>query len=149
MTGEPVYVSEFDISQLLKAKAATFSGMRTLLEHAGLRFEALSAICLAGGFARHLNLDNAVEIGLMPEVPLHRYEIVGNASLAGAVLGLVDAEAMAEYEALINKPEVIELNLEPTFESNFIDSLALPNMDESLFSEHVRRRSADRQEVPR
>ncbi len=149
MTGEPMYVSEFDISQLLKAKAATFSGMRTLLEHAGLRFEALSAICLAGGFARHLNLDNAVEIGLMPEIPLDRYEIVGNASLAGAVLGLVDAEAIAEYEALIKKPEVIELNLEPTFESNFIDSLALPNMDESLFPEHVRRRSADRQEVSR
>ena len=149
VTGEPVYVSELDISQLLKAKAATFSGMRTLLEHVGLRFDALSTICLAGGFARHLNLDNAVEIGLMPEVPLDRFEIVGNGSLAGAVLGLLDADAMPAYRALIEKPKVIELNLEPAFESNFIDSLALPNMDESLFPECIRRRTAARQEVSR
>ena len=89
--------------------------------------------CLAGGFARHINLQNAIFIGLLPEIPLDRFDVLGNGSLAGAMLALVDAEAMDAYQTVVKLPQVVELNRVASFENNFVDALALPNLDTAEF----------------
>lgn len=132
-TQGPIFVTEQDIAQVLKAKAAIYAGLTTLLETQGLTPRDLKRIYLAGGFARHISLANAIALGLFPDVPLDRYEIVGNGSLAGAYLALLDQRVMPAFEAIIDQPEVVELNLIPSFESHFIDALALPHFDASLF----------------
>jgi uncharacterized 2Fe-2S/4Fe-4S cluster protein (DUF4445 family) len=126
--GEPLFISELDISQVLKAKAATYAGMKTLVENQGKTFADIQHFCLAGGFARHISLRNAICIGLLPELPLDRFQVIGNGSLAGAYLALMEAEAMEGFEAIVNLPRVIELNLIKAFEGHFIDALAMPNM---------------------
>jgi uncharacterized 2Fe-2S/4Fe-4S cluster protein (DUF4445 family) len=129
----PLCVTEQDIAQVLKAKAAIYAGLTTMLETQGLTPQDVKRVYLAGGFARHISLENAVALGLFPDIPLHRYEIVGNGSLAGAYLGLLDARVMPAFEAIIDLPEIIELNRVASFESHFIDALALPHFDVSLF----------------
>ncbi len=129
----PIFVTEQDIAQVLKAKAAIYAGLTTMLETLGITPRMLRRIYLAGGFARHISLVNAVTIGLFPDIPLDRYEIVGNGSLAGAYLALLDTRVTPAFQRIIDQPEVVELNLIPTFESNFIDALALPHLNESLF----------------
>lgn len=129
----PIFVTEQDIAQVLKAKAAIYAGLTTLLETQGLAPSDLKRIYLAGGFARHISLVNAVALGLFPDIPLDRYEIVGNGSLAGAYLTLLDQDVMPAFEALIDQPEVVELNRVPSFESHFIDAMAIPHFDPSLF----------------
>jgi uncharacterized 2Fe-2S/4Fe-4S cluster protein (DUF4445 family) len=131
--GQAIYVSEADIAQILKAKAAIYAGMKTLLAVAGRSFSEIERFCLAGGFARHIDLLNAIRIGLLPEIPTDRFELIGNGSLAGAMLALVDAEAMGAYETVRHLPRVVELNLQPNFENHFIDALALPNLDDREF----------------
>ncbi len=133
LTGEPVYVSEYDVAQVLKAKGAIFAGLVTLLERVGLTFQDLDRIELAGGFAKHLNLTNAVHIGLLPDIPLDRFKVVGNGSLAGAYRGLMEEGALAQCDGLIDRPQIVELNLEPSFEANFIDALSLPHLDLDWF----------------
>lgn len=115
-----VSIFERDIEQLLKAKAAVRAGIRTLAEHCGTGVEKL---ILAGGFARHLDLGNAVAIDLLPEC---RCEVVGNTSLAGAARLAVRPERMAELERLIDLPTDLPLNTLPQFEDNYIDALLLP-----------------------
>jgi uncharacterized 2Fe-2S/4Fe-4S cluster protein (DUF4445 family) len=130
---EAIYVSEADVAQVLKAKAAIYAGMKTLLGVRNKKFSDVERFCLAGGFARHINLQNAIFMGLLPEIPLDRFDLLGNGSLAGAMLALVDADAMNAYETVAKLPEVVELNRVASFENSFIDALALPNMNTAEF----------------
>ena len=129
----PLFISEREIARLLNAKAAIYAGLTTLLEVSGLRALDLHRIDLAGGFARHINLQNAITMGLLPEIPLARYSIIGNGSLAGAYLTLVDARSWMAYEEIVPQLRVIELNQISTFESHYIDALGLPNLDVEAF----------------
>ncbi len=132
-SGEAIFVSEADVAQILKAKAAIYAGMKTLLEVRGRDFSSIRRFCLAGGFARHIDLPNAIFIGLLPEIPRDRFDVVGNGSLAGAMLALMDADAMDAYQTVAKLPRVVELNRVASFENNFIDALALPNMNAAEF----------------
>jgi uncharacterized 2Fe-2S/4Fe-4S cluster protein (DUF4445 family) len=75
-----------------------------------------------------VRLENAVAMGMLPDVPLDRYHVIGNGSLAGAYLALVDGDAREAFKTLARLPRAIELNRAPTFETNFVDALALPNL---------------------
>ncbi len=131
--GEPIYLSEADVAEVLKAKAAVYAGMKTLLAARGRAFEDLDRIILAGGFARHLDLAHAVRIGLLPERPPETFEIIGNGALAGAYLALVDRRALDTYAAIPGQATPLELNLADDFETNYVDALMLPNMDPDAF----------------
>ena len=115
-----VWLTEGDVEQLLKAKAAVFAGIQTLSSHCGMK---VSRIHLAGGFARYLALENAVAIGMLPDCEFH---VVGNTSLAGALRLAVEPERLSELELLSDKPVDLPLNTLDGFEDNFIDALLLP-----------------------
>jgi uncharacterized 2Fe-2S/4Fe-4S cluster protein (DUF4445 family) len=132
-TGESVLVSEGDIEQILKAKAAVYAGLKTLLSEKGKSFKELKKIILAGGFAKYINVNNAITMGMLPELPSDIYQSIGNGSLAGAFLSLVDPDASKAYLNIIDKPKVTALNLIPEFEMSFVDALMIPNYDESEF----------------
>ena len=131
--GHAVVVTERDIEQVLKAKAATYAGLKTLLTLQGRNLRDLPRFVLAGGFARHIDLANAIALGLLPDLPLDRFEVLGNGSLAGAYLALTDAAALPAMEKISHQPQVIELNRTPDFEDNFIDALLIPNLNTDEF----------------
>ena len=124
-----ILITEADIAEILQAKAAIFAGIKTLLAQHRLHPDDLVQLILAGGFARHIDIDNAICIGLLPDLPRDRFKVIGNAALAGAYLVLVDGRAEEAMHALPTRPQVIELNLVPGFESDFVDSLFLPATD--------------------
>ena len=115
-----VAIHEWEIEQLLKAKAAVRAGIHTLSDHCRT---PVKKIFLAGGFARYLDFGNAVACGMLPECEL---EAVGNTSLGGAARLALQPGLAAELERLIDEPEDVPLNLLPEFEDNYIDGLLLP-----------------------
>jgi uncharacterized 2Fe-2S/4Fe-4S cluster protein (DUF4445 family) len=119
-------ISEVDVAVLLQAKAAIGAGIETLLETAGIRAEEISRVYLAGGFGMHLNVTNAIAIGLLPGFTPEQVRVVGNTSLAGALLALIDRTTLAEMEALREQVRVIELNLAEGFEDRYVEHLMLP-----------------------
>ncbi len=119
-------VSEVDVAVLLQAKAAIGAGIETLLETAGITAAEISRVYLAGGFGMHLNVPNAIAIGLLPGFRPEQVRVVGNTSLAGALLGLIDRTTLDEMEALRERVEVIELNLAEGFEDRYVEHLMLP-----------------------
>lgn len=124
--GVGLRVSEVDIAVLLQAKAAIGAGIEVLLEKAGIQAPMLDRVYVAGGFGMHLNVPHAIQIGLLPGVHREQVEVVGNTSLAGAVLALLDHTTLEEMERLRRQVEVVELNLQDGFEDRYIDHLSLP-----------------------
>jgi len=127
-TFSDILLTEHDIAELLKAKAAIAAGISALLAAEGLAPHDLECVLLAGGFARHMDIPSAIAIGLLPDIPLDRYEIVGNGSLAGAWHCLLDRSALPACREIARMPRVLELNLIPEFEDAFIDNLKLPDL---------------------
>lgn len=121
-----VTVTEWDISRLLQAKPAIAAGILTLLERVDLTPRDVRQLYLAGGFGMHLDVPNAIACALLPGFAPEQVEVVGNTSLAGAYLAMLDRGALEEMKRVGSQLEVIELNLDPGFESRYVDQLILP-----------------------
>lgn len=132
-TGESITVTEHDIAEILKAKAAIYAGLKTLLAELGKTVCHLDKVILAGGFAKHIRLENAIAMGLLPDIGIEKYDVIGNGSLAGAALALLDKTAGPTYLEIIDRPRIVELNKTKWFTNYFQEALAIPNLDDSDF----------------
>ncbi len=117
-------IGEVDVALLLQAKAAIAAGIETLLELQSLRASEVGRVFLAGGFGLNLSIPNAIACGLLPGVREEQISAVGNTSLGGAYLAMLDRSIAAEMGDL--RAEAIELNLDPGFEDRYLDHLSLP-----------------------
>ncbi|NOX54614.1 MAG: ATP-binding protein [Planctomycetes bacterium] len=124
--GRDILVSEADIALLLQAKAAIAAGIQILLRRAGVSPADVKTLYLAGGFGMFIDVPNAIACGLLPGFRPEQVQLVGNTSLAGAYLALLDAAVVTELSRIAERMEVVELNLDPDFESEYIDQLSLP-----------------------
>ncbi|MBM3888307.1 MAG: DUF4445 domain-containing protein [Verrucomicrobia bacterium] len=128
--GQPehsILITESDIARLLPAKAAIAAGILTLLQRAGLQPCDIRTLYLAGGFGMHIDVPNAIACGLLPGFAPPQVQVVGNTSLAGAYLALLDSGVLDELRRISRRLEVVELNLDPGFEDRFIEQLCLPD----------------------
>ncbi|MFH2011984.1 MAG: ASKHA domain-containing protein [Pseudomonadota bacterium] len=132
-TGKDVVITEDDISNLIKSKAAILAAMRVLLNSVGLSFTDLEKIFVAGGFGNYLNIEKAIFIGLLPDVPIERVQFIGNSSLTGARMSLLSRHAFARAKNLANQMTYFELSVNQDFMNEFIASLFLPHTDINLF----------------
>jgi len=122
---ENLAVSEADIEQLLKAKAAVMAGITALLSECQVAPEQLQKIYLAGGFAKFLNLDRAIAIKMLPDLKRNVYLLCGNTSLAGAAALANQPKHLAQYSRRLEGFTEIPLNTIGSFEMTYIDSLLL------------------------
>ena len=122
---EGIFIGEIDVSRLLQAKAAIAAGILTLLERVGKTPADVDTLFLAGGFGMHVDLDNALHCGLLPGFTRDQVKLVGNTSLAGAYVALLDRSLLPEIARVGADLDVVELNLDPGFENRYIDQLSL------------------------
>ncbi len=131
--GEAVTITEDDIATLIKSKGAILAAMKVMLEDLGLSFSDLEKIYVAGGFGAHLDVEKAIFIGLLPDIPKERVEFIGNSSLAGARACLLSTEAFQKAEAIARQMTYFELSVHPDFMDEFVASLFLPHTQMELF----------------
>ena len=125
-SADPLLITEADMASLLQAKAAIAAGVTCLLQRARIDSSQVSTVYLAGGFGFHMHVDSLLGCGMLPGFRPDQIELVGNTSLGGAYLTLLDSSALREIRQLSQRMQIVELNLEPNFESTYIDQLALP-----------------------
>ena len=118
-------ITEPDVALLLQAKAAIAAGIETLLECEGLTPSDVRKVYLAGGFGMHMDVTHATACGLLPGFAPEQVEAVGNTSLGGAYLAMLDRTVVDELEAIRARAEIVELNLAPGFEDRYIENLRL------------------------
>ena len=125
--------SSNDISNLIRTKGAVFSACSLLLKNVGLSFKEIDSLYIAGGFGQHLNVENAVRVGLLPDLERDRFHYLGNSSLLGAYLILLSDKNKDLADEVAQKMTYIELNTEPNYMNQFTGALFLPHTDIKLF----------------
>jgi len=126
-------ITENDIANLIRTKGAVFSACSLLLKNVGLSVDNLDAVYIAGGFGQYLNIENAVCIGLFPDLPRERFHYLGNSSLFGAYLILLSDKNRDLVNETASRITYIELNTEPDYMNEYTGSLFLPHTDMDLF----------------
>jgi uncharacterized 2Fe-2S/4Fe-4S cluster protein (DUF4445 family) len=131
--GHDLLITESDIANLIRTKGAVFSACSTLLKKLGLRLEQIESFYIAGGFGKSLNVENAIRIGLLPDLERGKFYYLGNTSLLGAYLVLLSDKNKEIAQATAQKMTYIELNAEPKYMNEYTASLFLPHTDMRLF----------------
>ena len=128
-TGEALTLAQTDIDNLMRSKAAIFAAIKSLIDYAGLRFDQLEKIYVAGGFGNYLNIEKAVGIGLLPDIPREKIEFVGNSSLMGARMALLSNHVYEKAIVISQSITNIELSKFALFADEYMASLYLPHID--------------------
>ena len=113
--------SERDVSELAQAKGANVAGLRVVLHNYGIDVDDIDVFYLAGGFGRHLKVEAAQRIGLIPDLPKSRIVQAGNAAIEGACLALLSSSKRREMEELVKRVEHCRLETHPNFFDFFVE----------------------------
>jgi len=131
--GHDLVIAERDIANLIRTKGAVFSACSLLLKQVGLTFDKIDAFYIAGGFGHHLDVENAIRIGLLPDLDRGKFHYLGNSSLLGAYLILISDRNRKMVGEISAKMTYVELNTEPSYMNEYTGALFLPHTDLSLF----------------
>lgn len=143
--GRDIVLTEPDIDNIMRAKAAIYAGCRVLLENVGLDMQDIERVIIAGGFGHHVGLEKAKIIGLLPDIPDNRFLFLGNGSLLGARLGCLSYRLGKEAKAIAERMTNIELSNSRSFMDEFVAAMFIPHTDEHAFPDVMKRlRDAER-----
>jgi uncharacterized 2Fe-2S/4Fe-4S cluster protein (DUF4445 family) len=131
--GRDITLRQGDIENLIRDKAALYAGSRILLANVGLTFGDVARIFIAGNFGQSLDIEQAVRIGLLPDIPRERIQFIGNSSLAGARDALLSRAAWRRAQEIASSITCLELTIEPRYFEEYTAALFLPHTDETLF----------------
>ena len=131
--GKDIVITEADVENLIRAKAAVFAGIRIMLAKMELPLEAVSKILIGGGFGNYLNLKDSIRIGLLPDLPAEFYSFIGNSSLKGAYMALLSRSVFKHSIELGQSMTYLELSDGNEFYDEYVQAMFLPHTDMSLF----------------
>lgn len=123
---EPVLLTQRDVRELQLAKGAIQAGVKILLKEAGLTIEDLQQVLLAGAFGNYIDVESALGIGLLPDIPAAKIKPVGNAAGLGSLMALVSNEERARAAKVAKQVDYVELSSRRDFQEEFITSLNFP-----------------------
>jgi len=130
---DDISLCEADIQNLVRAKAAVFAGITVLLKNLKMAAAALDRILVAGAFGNYLDAENAVTLGLLPDLPLEKIRFVGNSSVAGARMALLSRASRRKADLIARAMTNFELSAVAAFMEHYVAGLFLPHTDLSLF----------------
>ena len=128
-----VVITEVDIENLLRAKAAMYAGMSVLASSVGLELGDIERVLIGGAFGKYIDIEKAIEIGLLPDMPWERFTYLGNTSVQGAYLSLLCREHRGEVTNIASKMTYLELSADNSFMNAFTSALFLPHTDLDSF----------------
>jgi len=124
-----ICLNSVDLKKLLRTKAAIQAAILTMLRCVEIEVSSIERVVIAGRLGEAINASNAVAIGILPRIPLDRFEYVGNGSLWGANLILLSEGKRAEISALADRITYLDLSTHPRYMDEFIASLFIPHTD--------------------
>jgi uncharacterized 2Fe-2S/4Fe-4S cluster protein (DUF4445 family) len=127
-----IYFSESDANELAQAKGANMAGLQTVFSNYGLEFDDIDVFYLAGGFGRHINMDAARRIGLIPALSDEKIVKVGNAAVEGACIALLSNAKRQELERLVQRVEHCRLETHPHFFDFFVEGCQFKSVETTL-----------------
>ena len=132
-TGREVSINEVDIDNFIRAKGAIFSAIDTLLQSVDMTVDCIDHVYVAGGIGSGINMKNAVNIGMLPDVELEKFSYIGNSSLTGAYAMVISDQAIEKCAEVGANMTYLELSTYPGYMDSFVAACFIPHTDASLF----------------
>ncbi|MFH1032186.1 MAG: ASKHA domain-containing protein [Chloroflexota bacterium] len=142
-----IVITEIDIDNLIRAKAAMFAGCQTLAKSVGMTCQDIEQVIIAGGFGSYIDIDRAITIGLLADLPLNRFIFIGNGSLMGARLSSFSTDIIDEVRRIAKLMTNFELSENVDFMNNFVAALFLPHTNAEEFPSVAKRLGKIRRRV--
>ena len=136
-TGREISINEVDIDNFIRAKGAIFSAIDTMLQSVDMTPECIDKVYVAGGIGSGINMKNSVNIGMLPDVELEKYQYIGNSSLTGAYAMVMSDEAKDKCTELGANMTYLELSTYPGYMDSFVAACFLPHTNSSLFPNSI------------
>jgi uncharacterized 2Fe-2S/4Fe-4S cluster protein (DUF4445 family) len=131
--GHDIAITRVDIDNVLRAKAAIYAGFSVLASSVGIPLDWVEQVLIGGSFGKYLNVEKAVHIGLLPDMPWEKFQFLGNTSVRGAYYALLDREARARLKDIAARMTYIELSADNSFYEAFTSALFMPHTEMSKF----------------
>ncbi|MDD5038176.1 MAG: ASKHA domain-containing protein [Dehalococcoidales bacterium] len=131
--GKDIVITTIDIDNLMRAKAAMYAGCQTLVKGVGMTCNDIEEVIIAGAFGSYINIERAITIGLLPDLPRDKFIFIGNGSLMGARLGSFSIDLLDDARAVAKVMTNFELSENTDFMSNYIAALFLPHTNADEF----------------
>ena len=128
-----IVLTEPDIENIIRAKAAIYAGFSILLKEVGYTFEDVHRVYIAGGFGKFLDIEKAIILGMLPDLPREKFEYMGNTSIAGAYLCSLSRRMRQEAEEIAKKMTYLELSVSRSFMDEYVSGLFIPHTNMSFF----------------
>ena len=132
-TGREISINEVDIDNFIRAKGAIFSAIETLLNAVDMSVDAIDHVYVAGGIGSGINMKNAVNIGMFPDVDLEKFTYIGNSSLTGAYAMVMSDAAIETCQKVASNMTYLELSTHPGYMDAFVAACFLPHTNAKLF----------------
>lgn len=134
-----------DLENIIRAKAAVYAGFTTLLKETGFSFQDIHRVYIAGGFGNYLDVEKAIVLGMLPDMPRERYEFLGNTSIKGAYLCTLSQQMRETAEEIAQKMTCVELSVSKLFMDEFVSGIFIPHTHTDDFpsvKEKMKKRSS-------
>ena len=131
--GRDIAINRVDIDNLIRAKAAIYAGFTVLAERLGAPLSAVERVLIGGSFGKYINVEKAVQIGLLPDLPWDRFHFLGNTAVLSAYRALLDPAARKRIQDIAARMTYIELSADNSFYEAFMSALFLPHTNANLF----------------
>ncbi len=131
--GKDIVITEVDIDNFMRAKAAMYAGYQTLSKSVGISRTDFEQVIIAGAFGSSIDIEKAIITGLLPDLPVDRFIFIGNGSLLGARLTSFSTDLLDDARRVAQMMTNIELSENADFMNNYIASLFLPHTNANEF----------------
>jgi len=128
-----IVLTEVDIENILRSKAAMYAAVSLLLKEANLGLDVIERVYIAGGFGNYVDIDRAIILGMLPDLPREKFSFIGNASITGAYLCLLSGDLRREAGEIASTMTYIELSVSRAFMDEYLLALFLPHTEIKLF----------------
>jgi len=131
--GNDIVITQSDIENLLRAKAAIFAGVNILTKSLNMDFSDIERVYIAGGFGNYLDKENAILLGLIPDIEREKIQFVGNTSILGAKMALLSQDAFDTCYQIVKGITYYDLITYSGYMDEFMSAKFLPHTDVSKF----------------
>ena len=132
-TGRQIRLTEVDIESFIRAKGAIYSAIDTMLAALDFDVSVIDRVLVAGGIGSGINMENAVRIGMFPDVEREKFQYIGNSALSGAYAMALSDDATAKVREVAANMTYMELSTHPGYMDNFVAACFLPHTNRDLF----------------
>jgi len=132
-TIEDIVITEADIENIKRAKAAIYAATAILIKHMDLEVSDIKKVFIAGGFGTSLDIESAIKIGLLPDLERKRFNFIGNSALSGARQMLLSYQADKESEEIARKITYFDLSLDAKYMDEYMAALFFPHTNLQRF----------------